>query len=148
MSVRETIFEELVTTFQTILVSNGYNTDIGENVVRWSSVPITSLPVVTVSDTSQDVERVSYGEWEHTLSIGVNIIDSGVQSTLETELYSAVDDILNLVASNLESTSVWTDVSDAYVNNIEKRLSVENETLLGAMGIDLRVVYSTDRLQY
>ena len=87
MSIREKLVGLVVTRLQTIRVSNGFNTDAGQRVFLWRTVPVgqSDLPAIVVRDRRAETSLVGRKQHVHRI-------------TFEADLYAGPGNVRALLA--------------------------------------------------
>lgn len=116
-SIRQQIVDAILTRMQTILIVNGYETDLGNNVFEWRTTDLqeSELPGLIVRDVSEDV-AVRGGNHVCTLNIEVEAKASGTTSA--TVIRDIIADI---------TKAIGTDIN--FSNLVQETEPVENESL-------------------
>ena len=98
--LRETIFNNVVSRFETITVASGCRTNIGANVHSWrslASLTTDEMPAILIGDTQEQIELIGIGKsamQERTLTIDYSILISGTDTgTIVTNLRKAQADV-------------------------------------------------------
>ena len=95
---KDTIINDIKTTMETILVANGYHTDVGQKVwegrdtvFKENEVP--ALNIKEIEDTTQDVEmQGAYNVFEQIMQIEIEMVTNGASTTSEIrEIEADVD---------------------------------------------------------
>lgn len=96
-TIRQRIIDTLITRFSTILISNGYKTDLGENVSRWkeTQVPQEDLPHLAWRDDDEDETEATVGQIDHTL-----VIECRISTKTEDDLYAARADLIQAMGTD------------------------------------------------
>lgn len=96
-TIRQRIVDTLIVRFATILISEGYKTDLGENVVRWleTEVDQDELPHLAWRDDDEDQDRNTVGQTDHML-----VIDCKVSAQTEDDLYAARADLIQAMGTD------------------------------------------------
>lgn len=79
MSVRKNIIDALETGFKTILISNGYRTDIGSTVYQWKTTAINQdeTQSLILKDTNNGIVESNHINHEHLLNVEIGVFYSG-----------------------------------------------------------------------
>ena len=99
-SIRQRIIDVLTTRFATILISNGYKTDMGNNVTHWrssrSDVPQAELPYLNWEDSDEDQVDATIGQTDHLLEITCKVSAQALQ-----DVYDARSDLIKLIGTDV-----------------------------------------------
>jgi len=71
MSVRQQIIDAVRARLATIRIANGYNSEIGANVLEWQTtpIPVESLPAVCMRDTETEIEAWTMRERDNRVAL-------------------------------------------------------------------------------
>ena len=96
-TIRQQIIDTLETRFSTILTTNGYKTNLGNNVSRWkeTQVPQGDLPHLAWRDDDEDETEATVGQIDHTL-----VIECRISTQTENELYAARADLIQAMGTD------------------------------------------------
>jgi hypothetical protein len=92
-SIRQTIMAAFEDRLQTILISNGYQTNLGQNIFEWRGVALedSELPAAIYRDM-QDNIALTFGREEHKLRIDLDIFaeatpDAGIMRKIIADIH-------------------------------------------------------------
>lgn len=139
-SIRQRIISSMDTRFKTILVTNGYQTDIGKHVFWWKKTPFAQadLPGMNCRDRRQ-TKSFGAGIYDNFLTVE---IEAGVSGMVSTEdLRKILADIEKAIAID----ETWGQLAGTTeIEDDEMNLEEDEQRIAGARMI-LRVEYTTLR---
>jgi len=141
-SIRQQIIDAVDTRLKTILVSNGYETDVGKYVDEWRAYPqeLAKLPALVYRDSNATSES-TFGTHVHDLRVEIEVTASG--ATAPKTIRKMAADVTKAVATDLtwgglaEDTRIEAQPQDIQIEQESKRIA---STLLA-----FNVVYRTER---
>ncbi len=82
-SKRQQVFDAWIDRMKTILVANGYNTDVGKNVFAWRTTEFTSdvLPGMSVRDVQTETEQKVGNRHDHKTTFEIVVIHAAGDGT-------------------------------------------------------------------
>lgn len=99
-SKRQALVSAMETRLKTILISGGYETDLGLNVRIWRQEPFTDTEKgISIEDAEESPTWIGAGVQLHRLTFQVKIVLPATAS--QTEIRSAVADISKVVGTDL-----------------------------------------------
>ncbi len=74
-NTRQSIIDAIDTQLKTILIANGYDTDLGSNVFEWRQVPLqeSELPALIYRDVTSEIEIIVLDRHTHILNLEVEV---------------------------------------------------------------------------
>jgi hypothetical protein len=140
-SVRQRIFDAVGTRAATILVANGYQTDIGSRLTKWNTTPITEreLDGVDLRDASETSEPQVNRHQDRTLIVDFEVHAKKGAATAAF-LRKAIADIEQMIGvdrafGNLAKRTVprgnemIIDKTDRTVGGVQVKFAIEYRTL-------------------
>ena len=137
MTKRGEIVEAVKNQLKNILLANGYNTDIGQNIQEWRVSPLEALvlPVVILEDHEEifNDEEAIIGDKYRELTILIKIL-AEIQNSIEEDLRLMVADVFKALGEDetlgdkvncLDVKSVQIDVEQG-----KERLAMANITVI------------------
>lgn len=96
-SIRKQILDTLITRLETILIANGYKTNLGSNVFHWLDSQITQdqLPAITVEDADEFQGDVTVGQVDHTVTVTMRI-----SAQAKADFYNARADLIKAIGTD------------------------------------------------
>jgi len=145
MTKRGEIVAEIKNLLKNISQSNGYNTDIGQNIQEWrvSAVETILLPVVIIEDKEEifSEENSIIGKKDRILNISIKILAD--VDNIE-DLRAMVEDVFVCLGAN---ENLSGKVQDMDVNSVE--IDVEqNKERLAMASISLSVKFMSERWEF
>ena len=141
-SLRQRIVAAVEARFATILIANGYKTDIGANVFIWKPLPFqtSELPGMDVRDTDDTSEAQTIGEEVHTLPLEVRCAVTGDAS---------MEDVRKIVADIKQCIGVdvtWGGLAQdtGLVQGGQGQVETAEKIVTGAV-IKFGVTYTSER---
>ena len=125
-TIRQQIVEAVTARFQTILVANGYKSDLGKNVNRFRNVqhkPIEpeELPALNLMDLKDELEAMASGRHKHHLNFEAHLFTQGsasddtVRDSLIADIYKAIGADIYFTTSGVRLAFETTPVDDELV---------------------------------
>lgn len=114
-SIRQQIMDKIESRLGTILVSNGYQTDIGNNVFPWLMTTPASLPAVVFRDPSRDV---SAHREAHLSTVFVETEVFGTSGFTDDDIRAMIQDVVKAFGTDTTWDGLALDtnlVSDIFV---------------------------------
>lgn len=142
-SKRQLICQKIDARFKTILISNGYNTDLGKNVFEWRDNPIdeNELPSLTWRDVSEDDSNASAGTigyHNHVMTMELKVATAKGTTTAK-EIRALLADIIKAVGVD----QTWGRLATR-TDPVSNEMQVEEvETIIGGVTITLNITYQT-----
>lgn len=141
-TARQTIVAALITALETISVTNGYRSAVGDHVYAWPDPRLDPdhLPALVVHDTSAPVDLEPHPYFSHTLTVEIYVIAAG--STASSALSDIMADILKAVGVDhtLGGLAIQTRPIDCNKTAIEQL-----EKAVGDAEVILEIDYRTDQ---
>ncbi len=74
-TIRTKIFNAVADRFKTILIANGYETNLGQKIYCWKATPFdeSQVPGMNLMDPKQDTQQAMAGVHEHTLHVEARV---------------------------------------------------------------------------
>lgn len=144
-SKRQLICSAVDARLRTILVSGGYNTDLGENVFEWRATPfeINGLPAMDWRDISEVDSNASTGRdgyHNHALTFQLRVLTAKGKTTAN-EIREILADIVKAVSVD----QTWGGLAirtDPVSNEMEVE---EAERIIGGITVTLTITYQTKK---
>lgn len=139
---RQTIVDNIVTRFKTILISGGFHTDLGNNVFKWRSVKLEGgdLPAAIVRDVSDDPGTPrTEGTDAHLLSVEVELVVA--LGSDDDEVRKMIADIYQAIGNDER----WTGEARSTIWGGDELLVEQNERLISGAIARFQVDYLTKR---
>lgn len=139
-SIRQQIMTAVDTRLKAMLVSGGYELDLGKSVHEWRSIPFDDgdLPAVVYRDKNEVLE-ITVGRHDHRLELEIELILSG--SAAPTDLRRAISDVVKAVGTDL----TWGGLAfDTGYGEGESITVVQNERRIAGAIMRFVVSYVTD----
>lgn len=139
-SVRQRIISSMDNRFKTILVANGYQTDIGEHVFWWKKTPLAQI----------DLPGMNCRDRRQTKSFGAGIYDNSLTVEIEAGVLgrAAPEDLRKILADIEKAIAVdetWGQLAGTTeIGDDEMNLEEDEQRVAGARMI-LTVEYTTLR---
>ena len=147
-STRQQIVSAVIARMKTILVSNGYNTNLGNNVFDWktSDWETQEMPGLTVEDGSNNTEAWTLGNprtgmAKQTLNLEVLIkVESG--TTPASTLRGMIADVVNAMGQDitLGLLNVWTE------QDKDESLLLQDKNVISGARVGFKIHYLTHYL--
>lgn len=137
-SKRQQIVTAIDARLKTILISNGYETNVGNNVYEWWSMPLieSELPGLIYRDT-QEIEALSIGYHIHTLTIEIDAFVVGSNSP--SDLRKLIADVI--ISIGVDET--WGELAED-TRPVEETIQIEQEERkIAAVKIKIEIDYRT-----
>jgi hypothetical protein len=144
-SKRQLICTAFDTGLKTILVANGYNTNLGAKVFEWRPVPLelTDLPGVIWRDISEDDSAATTGTigyHNHDLKVELKVITAS-GSTTPAEIRKLLADVQQMIGVN----PTWGGLA-LRTNPVSNETAVEQaEKIIGGITIIVVIQYQTKK---
>ncbi len=140
MSVRQSIVNAVRQRLGTILTANGYNTDIGANVLEWQTTPVPSgdLPAVTFRDTDSETEAWTMSERDVKLKVAIEAFGSDVSASV---LRNYIEDIYAAIAVD-ETWGGLALVTEPVSDTIDMRKADEG---IGRAQVNITIEYQAQK---
>ncbi len=127
-TIRQQIINAIDVRLKTILVSNGFKTNLGLNVFEWRVTELTEaeLPALIYRDTESavgDSPPESFDRQRQLLDIEIDVVVSG--STAPADLRKAIGDVMVAIGSTREARE-WNDLAEDTIQGSES-ISIEHE---------------------
>ena len=113
-TIRQQIMDVLDARLKTILVANGYKTNLGQNVRQWDDEALpdpaeepTKFPAIKYRDTDDTTEDIAVGLHLHTLPVEIEIIAVG--GTAKTEMRKMIADVIQCIGADLNFSALAED---------------------------------------
>lgn len=139
-SIRQQIIDILIARFATILISNGYKTDLGNNVTHWrtsrSIVPQSNLPHLGWEDADEDEDDVTIGQVDHALEITCKISAQSLDN-----VYAARADLIQLIGTDVKMSGLAGNTTPPVEQGSAEQLSKQT----WAQEYKFIIEYPTDR---
>jgi hypothetical protein len=109
-TIRDQIMIAMKTRLETILISNGYETDLGGSITEWRTDDIQESEVITgnITDASEDTAPRGFND-ENTLPVEIEIKTTGV--TMITTMRSALGDVVKAIGTDPTISSLVQNMS-------------------------------------
>lgn len=142
-SRRQQIIDQLKTLLATVLISNGYKTNVGSNIFEWKSIDFqdSELPGIDVRDPDESVETKG-GRHYYTLTIEIEAKVSA--STTTNQAREVLADIETLMGSN-QNLGGLVHLVRPVQNELLDFEKVNNK--FGTVSMRLEVQYATKAFQ-
>jgi hypothetical protein len=142
-SRRQQIIDQIKTLLATILISNGFKTNVGSNVFEWKSIDFqdTEIPGVDVRDPNEEVETRG-GRHYYTLTIEIEAKVSASSTTNQAR--EVLADIETLLGSN-QNLGGLVHLVRPVQNELLDFEKVNNK--FGSVTMRLEVQYATKAFQ-
>ena len=144
-SKRQLICNKVDTRLKTILIANGYNTDLGKNVFEWRDNPIdeSELPALGWRDVSEDDSNASTGTigyHNHVLTMEFKVATAKGKTTAQ-EIRALLADVIKAVGVD----QTWDGLA-IRTDPVSNEMQVEEaETIIGGVTITLTITYQTKK---
>ena len=123
-SLRETIVQALSTLLQTVLVTNGYETDAGSNVYGWHDTPLdpAALPALGWRDT--DLKTPEAGQTDvHNMTVEIDAVVVKTSAvTAMGQMRKLTADVVKVLGSDLTLGGLAQDI-----HQITEEIQVEHD---------------------
>jgi hypothetical protein len=142
---RQLICTALDTGLKTILVANGYNTNLGANVFEWRTAPfeLTDLPGVIWRDISEDDSNATTGTigyHNHDLKIELKI-SAASGSVTPAEIRKLLADVQRMIGVD----PTWGKLA-LRTSPVSNEIDVEQaEKIIGGITIAIVITYQTKK---
>lgn len=139
-SKRQQIVNAIDTRLKTILIANGYETNLGQKVYEWRAAPVNEneMPCIIYRDENETID-ITIGKHVHTLSISVDIIAAKAQNAAAMRKYIA--DIVKCIGADLTWGSLAEDTSPAGSDDIQIH---HQENIISGAGMKFIVQFTTN----
>ena len=144
-SIKKRIIAALDTVLKTILISNGYSTNAGQNVYDWitQNLPISSLPAYAYKNTGDTGGRIVTiagpvnSIREYILNLDVNCIAQG--STTRSQIRDMMADLMRAIGTDqtFGGLALYTEFSGD-----ETAIEQQEETV-GSTTVKIAITYRT-----
>lgn len=114
-SIRQQIMDKIESRLGTILVSNGYQTDIGNNVFPWLLTTPAILPAVVFRDPTRNVSAHMEA---HLSTVSVDVEVFGAAGFTDDDIRAMIQDVIKAVGTDTTWDGLALDtelVSDSVV---------------------------------
>jgi hypothetical protein len=135
-SIREQIVDAIITRFQNILKSKGYETDFGENTILWPTSPFSEieLPAICVFDMTEEITEMAMGRHQIWLGIQINLLSSSPD-----EVRKGIADISKAIGTDRTFGGLALGVEPP--NN--EMMVAEAEKIFSGAKINFRILFTT-----
>ena len=142
MGKRQDIITGLKAQLATISVANGYNTNMGSNVVEWRLSPISDaqLPMVEIRDSESNVsEDMNNVLSNKTLDIAITVYNTVSTAGTTARLY--IEDVLKAISTDLSLGGAAYDLNEG-VSTIEA--SQDSDIIIAAI-VNITAEYQVNK---
>lgn len=141
-TLRQRIMDTIETRMGTILVSNGFKTNVGQNVFPWSELGInnTKLPALIIRDVDDDPDQEVIRIVDNILTVQVIALTTK-SATSEQEVREIIADVIKAVGVD----ETWGDLAEFTLLPPAGMEALQLEKKLFGSQIDLVVEYTTGR---
>ncbi|HLE18673.1 MAG TPA: hypothetical protein VI728_10365 [Syntrophales bacterium] len=139
-SKRQQLIDAIDARFKTIKTTNGYETELGNNVFAWRSSPIEAaeLPCLLYRDTNETIE-LTIGAHIHTLTIETEIITSG--GTAIKDIRKMLADIIKCIGADL----TWGGIAEDTLPVAGEDIKIEQqENIITGAKLSFAAQYVTE----
>jgi hypothetical protein len=139
-SIWQQIISKVDTRFKTILITNGYKTDIGEHVFWWKSAPLqlADLPAMNCKDIPQ-ARELGCGVYDETLNIEIEAATTGATTPEDMRKIAADFD------KAIDVDESWDGLAMATELKVETLALEQNENKVGQVKVVVSIEYRTVR---
>ncbi len=143
-SKRQKIINAVDARLKTILVTGGFETDLGKNVFAWRSEPLqaSELPGLIYRDVSQEVsdDEAAIGQHEYELTVEVEIIaQSG--ATTGSQLRKMIADVIKAIGVDI----TWGALAQRS-NPVSDSINFEQaEKVIAGALVTFTIIYRTNQ---
>lgn len=141
-SKRQLIINAVDTRFKTILVSGGYETDLGQNVFEWrtAALPVANLPGIVLRDPECSVSSdVAIGQHEYELKVEAEINVAEGSST-PGEIRKMIADVIKAIGVDI----TWGGLAQR-TEPIEDTINMDQkEKIIGGALVSFLIIYRTN----
>lgn len=138
---RELIVEQVKSRFSGIRTTNGYRTNVGQNVFNWKTQPWdeTELPGCNIRDLREDQELQVNTKHHRTLQLSVDIAVAGTNAA--TDIRNAIGDVEQCIGLDRRfgtlvfNTNLRSDQMDV----------LQDDFILGVAEVTFDIQYRTDQ---
>ena len=129
-SKRQQIIDAIQTRLETILLTGGYKTNLGNNIFVWKTDTIqdSELPCILWRDKSETIERITIGADLHSLQIEAEIITSGADAI--DKVREMIADVIQAVGTDLTWGTIAEDTLP--ISNEDIQIEQKEKTIAGA----------------
>ena len=144
-SIRQQIIDYLDTKLKTILVSNGYNSDLGNNVYRWQPNPLphdTTIALV-YKDMEAEVFDAAHNKSDHHLNLTAEII-ARAGAASDDEIRKMLNDVIKALGVDFTCSglAITVKINSHSINDIEP-----SEKVTGLGTVKFAVLYRTNQFE-
>jgi hypothetical protein len=147
MSIRQDIIDAIDTRLKTILISNGYNTDIGNKVFHWRNTNLTEaeLPGIIYRDPSTN-EKEHHGVargWVNKFQVEIVGFDT-LAGTTPAQMRLITEDIYNAI----DVDDLWGGLAHD-TTPISDEIDIQNkDKISGAASVIIEIDYLASKWIY
>ena len=140
-TVREQVVNVMADRFRQILITNGYNTDVGNSVFVWKDTPfsVEELPALNIRDESSDIEDLT------------NVTER-IRLNIRTDIVVSNNDPIPTIRAILEDIRKAISVDETFGGLVlytrmmgDEIDSVSKEDLIASAFVRLYTVYEVPR---
>lgn len=138
--IQQQIIDAIDTRFKTILVTNGYATNIGQHVTWWKESPLAlaDLPGMNLKDPDE-IRIPGCGIYERTLNIQIEASVSGSDSPETARLIEA--DIEKAIFVD----NRWSDLASNTEIGASIKEAAQKENKISKVTLSMEILYETKR---
>lgn len=136
---RQQVVEALDTLLKTILTTNGYETDLGNNVFEWRATPLAEdeTPGIIWRDTADTID-LTIGENQHNLNFEILLFAQG--TTAPSTIRKMIADVVKAIGSDLTLGGLVEDIKQ----NSENIGTDQAERFNAVAMLTFTVIYTTE----
>jgi hypothetical protein len=137
-TIRQQLIDKIDARLKTVLILNGYVTNIGTRVYEWKdiNIPADALPCLIFRDVSCDVTDDS-DEYYHTKSLSVEIDIKTAAADAPEDLRNYLKDILKAIGTDLG----WDDLAyNTRLTGDAMEIDHKNRKF-GGMKVSISIIY-------
>lgn len=144
-SIRQQIMTAMDTRLKTILVANGYETNLGQKVYAWKATPLddVDLPALEYRDIANDrLEGGPIGKFRWALTIEIGIVAASASTTI-----ADVRKMLNDVYKAMGTDETWSTLAQWTEQPSDKVEIEQQDKIIGGAKILFNIVYDAPKWQ-
>lgn len=143
-SLRQQIINAVDTRLKTIKIANGYETDLGLNVNRWKTIPVSSDKEYELiyRDPIEDVtaENIAIGRHEHTLHMEIEIITKA-DSISDNQVRKMIADIEKAIKVD----ETWGVLAQRTIPESNEINVLQSEKIIGGVIFRFAIIFRTNK---
>jgi hypothetical protein len=145
MSRRQEIIDRVDTAFKGILIEEGFNTNLGQNIFPWKLDPFqeSKLPGGTWNDAECAAAKPAKNAHEHTINIQVTVYCSSGRTTPE-EARKIIEDLYKAIGQD----PYWAGKALRSIPGGNVIEADEGNKMISSVTVNFQIVYATKEWEF